>query len=116
MVRKDGLAAEVPLAQMTDQLEAGMRLAFRIEIVSKTATFVPDHEPDVPLVDAELDKNPADPLPPPADCCDLWTQAIDKCPSCDTEDCLVLATVPNYVVGNQIVDTMPSPVPMSCSR
>jgi hypothetical protein len=58
-----------------------------------------------------LDKNPDPPPPFPANCCDLWKQSIDGCPDCDTADCLVLATIPNYVVGNQIVAELPSPLP-----
>lgn len=68
-----------------------------------------------------LDKDP-DPAPAaPADCCDLWKQPLDGCPHCDRGDCIVLATVgklepadaanPPYVVGNQLLDALPTPVP-----
>jgi hypothetical protein len=46
----------------------------------------------------------------PAQCGDLWNAPLDACPRCDQADCIVLATINGYVVGNKIVD-MPVPLP-----
>jgi len=54
-------------------------------------------------------------LPPehewPAQCGDLWWESLEGCPHCDQPDCVVLATIESYVIGNQIVDSLPSPLP-----
>jgi DNA-binding beta-propeller fold protein YncE len=35
--------------------------------------------------------------------CDrLWERALDPCPSCDGDDCLVLATIEDYVAGDKV--------------
>ncbi len=38
------------------------------------------------------------------DCCDLLWNSLDNCPSCDTANCVVLATIEKYEVGFSILD------------
>src|SRR6266849_4126615 len=56
-------------------------------------------------------KAPPAPSAPPAQCGDLWKKSLDGCPHCDQPDCIVLATIANYKIGNQIVDVLPNPLP-----
>jgi hypothetical protein len=56
-----------------------------------------------------LEEEPEAPPAPPDNCCDLWKNLT--CPHCDLPDCVLLATIPNYVVGMDIVDVMPQPAP-----
>jgi hypothetical protein len=42
------------------------------------------------------------PPPFPADCADLWTRSIDGCASCDVENCVVLATIIKWKIGDVI--------------
>ena len=59
-----------------------------------------------------VDPQPATPPPPPpAQCGDLWETSLDGCPHCDQPDCLILATIKDYKIGNQIVDELPNPLP-----
>jgi len=47
-------------------------------------------------------------IPPPTSaqpCDDLWWNHLNGCPSCDTPNCVVLATIANYHVGDVIDDT-----------
>jgi hypothetical protein len=37
-------------------------------------------------------------------CCDLVWKSLEGCPSCDTADCLILATITGYVAGDSIQD------------
>ena len=54
-----------------------------------------------------LDKLPDPPKPTfPPDCCDLWNGL--ECHDCDRPDCVVLATIPDFVAGVPIVDTKPA--------
>jgi hypothetical protein len=53
------------------------------------------------MVDPPLVTKP----PPPAKCGDLWNDALDGCPSCDEENCIVLATIANWKVGDVIDST-----------
>jgi hypothetical protein len=49
-----------------------------------------------------------DPLvtpPPTQPCGDLWWNHLNGCPSCDMPNCVVLATITNYHVGDVIDDT-----------
>jgi hypothetical protein len=48
---------------------------------------------------------------PPAACSTIWTESIDGCPHCDLPDCLVLATIQDYTLGNALVDTAPATPP-----
>jgi hypothetical protein len=55
-----------------------------------------------------------DPKPPehpafPAKCGDLWRTSVAGCPHCDTPDCVVLATITDYVAGNKIIDAPEPP-------
>ena len=60
------------------------------------------------LVDPAL----ATPPPaPPAQCGELWETSLEGCPHCDQPDCLILATIKDYKIGNQIVDALPDPLP-----
>lgn len=52
---------------------------------------------------------PAEPLP--TNCADLWLEALDNCPHCDQPDCVVLATIKGFVVGNLIADPPPPNTP-----
>jgi hypothetical protein len=63
------------------------------------------------MVDPELPT----PAKSPDQCGDLWKTSVDGCPHCDQPDCVVLATIADYVVGNKIIDepTPPDPVPGS---
>jgi DNA-binding beta-propeller fold protein YncE len=38
------------------------------------------------------------------DCAELLWQGLDGCPSCDTANCIVLATIENYDLGDQLED------------
>lgn len=42
-------------------------------------------------------------------CCSIIWDSLDGCPSCDTADCLVLATIKNWVVGNSFEDQTDPP-------
>jgi hypothetical protein len=44
----------------------------------------------------------------PASCADLWYRTIAGCPHCDLPDCVVLATIENYTLGNQLVNSAPT--------
>ena len=55
------------------------------------------YELDV-MVDPEIVTPPAF----PASCSDLWTKTIDGCPSCDVENCVVLATIVKWKIGDVI--------------
>jgi len=58
------------------------------------------------VVDPLQVQRPAD----PANCADLWRKALEPCPGCDKPDCVVLATVKGWHVGDQIVDlVVPAP-------
>ncbi len=59
-----------------------------------------------------LDPPSASTEPPPASCSMIWTESIDGCPHCDQPDCLVLATIQNYTLGNALVDTAPATPPV----
>ena len=60
------------------------------------------------LVDPAL----ATPPPaPPAQCGELWETSLEGCAHCDQPDCLILATIKDYKIGNQIVDALPDPLP-----
>jgi hypothetical protein len=50
----------------------------------------------------------AQPFPPL--CGDLWKKSLDGCPHCDLPDCVVLATIENWKVGDEIIDG-PPPAP-----
>ena len=63
------------------------------------------YEIDV-LVDPPI---PPDPPPFPAFCGDLWKKSLDGCPRCDLPDCVVLATIEHWRVGDKIVDGPPPP-------
>lgn len=55
-----------------------------------------------------LDKLPDPPKRPALDnCCDLWKDVV--CPACDQPDCVVLATIADWVPGAPIVATVPPP-------
>src|SRR5262249_28539306 len=54
-----------------------------------------------------LDPAPVTPAPLPSPCSDLWFKSIDGCPHCDMPDCIVLATIKHYHVG----DTIKNPAP-----
>jgi len=43
------------------------------------------------------------------DCCQQIWKSLDGCPSCDTADCLVLATIKNYVAGESFQDQTDPP-------
>lgn len=43
------------------------------------------------------------------DCCDLFWKSLDGCPSCDTANCVVLATIEDYHVGFFIQDQTDPP-------
>jgi len=43
------------------------------------------------------------------DCGDLLWQSLDGCPSCDTPDCVVLATIENYNLGDKLEDQTDPP-------
>jgi hypothetical protein len=58
-----------------------------------------------------LEQEPPPAAPFPANCCDLWERAVEGCPLCDQANCVVLATIPNWVAGNQLVDVAPDPLP-----
>src|SRR5215510_10982405 len=53
-------------------------------------------------LDVMVDPPPITNPPFPANCADLWDDSIDGCPSCDEENCLVLATIANWHVGDVI--------------
>jgi hypothetical protein len=38
------------------------------------------------------------------DCADIFKQVLDPCPNCAQENCLILATVKDYVYGSAVVD------------
>jgi DNA uptake protein ComE-like DNA-binding protein len=42
-------------------------------------------------------------------CCSLFWKSLDGCPSCDTADCIVLATIENYELGFFIQDQTDPP-------
>jgi hypothetical protein len=42
------------------------------------------------------------------DCGELLWQSLDGCPECEDPDCVVLATVEHYHVGDQLEDPLPS--------
>jgi hypothetical protein len=46
--------------------------------------------------------------PPPAHCEELWVTSIDGCPHCDMPDCVVLATIKGWHVGDKIQDPAPT--------
>jgi hypothetical protein len=48
---------------------------------------------------------PTPPAPPAQPCEDLWWNHLDGCPSCDTPNCVVLATIANYHLGDVLDDT-----------
>src|SRR5262245_41162873 len=64
-------------------------------------------------LDVIVDPKPPEPRPPfPARCEDLWRKSLDGCPHCDLPDCIVLATIPNWHVGDKIIDPPPvGPLP-----
>jgi hypothetical protein len=47
----------------------------------------------------------------PAQCGDLWQTSVAGCAHCDAPDCVVLATVTDYVVGKKIVNPLTSGSP-----
>jgi hypothetical protein len=53
-------------------------------------------------LDVIVDQPPTPPTPTPPNCSDLWNEALDGCPSCDEENCIVLATIANWKVGDVI--------------
>jgi len=55
-------------------------------------------------LDVIVDPPPPPPTPAPVPCPDLWRKSIAGCPHCDQPDCIVLATIKGWVVGNEIVD------------
>ena len=63
------------------------------------------YEVDV-LVDPKM---PPAPPPFPPFCGDLWKKSLDGCPHCDLPDCVVLATIEHWKVGDKIVDGPPPP-------
>jgi DNA-binding beta-propeller fold protein YncE len=42
-------------------------------------------------------------------CADIFWKSLDGCPACDTEDCVVLATIENYKPGFQLLDPTDPP-------
>jgi DNA uptake protein ComE-like DNA-binding protein len=42
-------------------------------------------------------------------CCSLFWKSLDGCPSCDTADCIILATIENYELGFLIQDQTDPP-------
>jgi hypothetical protein len=48
----------------------------------------------------------------PDQCGDLWSTSVQGCAHCDQPDCILLATITGYVVGDKIVDP-PAPPPPS---
>ena len=48
----------------------------------------------------------------PDQCGDLWSTSVQGCAHCDQPDCILLATITGYVVGDKIVDP-PAPPPSS---
>ncbi len=55
-----------------------------------------------------LDQASAQKPPPfPAQCGDLWKTSVDGCPHCDLPECVVLATITGYHVGDKIEDPAP---------
>ena len=57
----------------------------------------------VEMLDADPEK-----AAPEEDCCDLWTKPLEKCPTCDQPDCVVLATISGWTVGTPIASTGPA--------
>jgi hypothetical protein len=45
----------------------------------------------------------------PATCSSIWLETLKGCPHCDQPNCVILATIQNYTLGNQLVDVMPPP-------
>ena len=41
-----------------------------------------------------------------ADCASLFGRVLDPCPDCDADECLVLATIHDYVIDKPVVDAM----------
>jgi hypothetical protein len=64
------------------------------------------------LESCQLDVMVLDTLPPKQPtslhCADYWKYSVEGCAHCDQPDCIVLATIAPYVVGNKIID---APVP-----
>lgn len=56
------------------------------------------------ILDAQSGATP----PPPAHCDELWVTSIDGCPHCDIPDCVVLATIKGWHVGDKIQDPAPT--------
>ena len=50
------------------------------------------------LVDPQISVEPSSTLP----CGDLWNRRTEQCELCDTANCVVLATIENYIVGQAI--------------
>jgi hypothetical protein len=61
--------------------------------------------------DVIVDPEAVEPPDPPAQCGDLWAASIEGCPHCDLPDCIVLATITGFVVGEPVADGSPAPPP-----
>ncbi len=72
-----------------------MRAAHRIGFSSRTRSS------------SRFSTRPPEPPHFPENCCDLWAKGVDKCPHCDQPDCVRLATIPDFVAGQPIVDKAP---------
>jgi hypothetical protein len=60
-------------------------------------------------IDVEIVDGVPDEPKPPDDCCELWKKPLDGCPHCDQPDCVVLATIADWVPGAPIVAQAPPP-------
>jgi hypothetical protein len=58
------------------------------------------YELDVLVVDPKSSPQPT----LPQKCGDLWQTSVGACAHCDQPDCVVLATIKDYVVGDKIID------------